>query len=235
MRKQVALVTGAAGGIGFEMAREFAREGASVIVSDLRPEACEKAASKLAEEGFDAAAIPYDVTKEAQVADTVNVIQKQYGRLDILVNNAGIQHVAPIEEFPTETFEQLIKVMLTAPFIAMKHVFPIMKKQQFGRIINIASVNGLVGFAGKSAYNSAKHGVIGLTKVGALEGAPHGITVNALCPGYVDTQLVRNQLSIYRKLEMSLTTLYLNKSFFRLCRKSDCFPSRKLRIMPCFW
>lgn len=80
------------------------------------------------------------------------------------MNNAGIQHVAPIEEFPTETFEQLIKVMLTAPFIAMKHVFPIMKKQQFGRIINIASVNGLVGFAGKSAYNSAKHGVIGLTK-----------------------------------------------------------------------
>ncbi|AFI30545.1 3-hydroxybutyrate dehydrogenase [Bacillus stercoris] len=195
MRKQVALVTGAAGGIGFEMAREFAREGASVIVSDLRQEACEKAASKLAEEGFDAAAIPCDVTKEAQVADMVDAIQKRYGRLDILVNNAGIQHVAPIEEFPTETFELLIKVMLTAPFIAMKHVFPIMKKQQYGRIINIASVNGLVGFAGKSAYNSAKHGVIGLTKVGALEGAPHGITVNALCPGYVDTQLVRNQLS----------------------------------------
>ncbi len=90
MRKQVALVTGAAGGIGFEMAREFAREGAIVIVSDLRPEACEQVASKLAEEGFDAAAIPYDVTKEAQVADTVNVIQKRFGRLDILVNNAGI-------------------------------------------------------------------------------------------------------------------------------------------------
>ncbi|MDI6686530.1 SDR family NAD(P)-dependent oxidoreductase, partial [Bacillus subtilis] len=88
------------------------------------PEACEKAASKLAEEGLDAAGNPYDVTKEAQVADTVNVIQKQYGRFDILVNNAGIQHVAPIEEFPTVTFEQLIKVMLTAPFIAMKHVFP---------------------------------------------------------------------------------------------------------------
>ncbi|WP_144488027.1 SDR family NAD(P)-dependent oxidoreductase, partial [Bacillus pumilus] len=94
--------------------------------------------------------------------------------------NAGIQHVAPIEEFPTEQFERLIRLMLTAPFIAMKHAFPIMKKQQFGRIINMASVNGLIGFHGKAAYNSAKHGVIGLTKVGALVGAADGITVNEL-------------------------------------------------------
>lgn len=154
-----------------------------------------EAAAKLNEEGFNITGIPCDVTKEEQIADIVHTIKTRYGRLDTLVNNAGMQHVAPIEEFPTERFEQLIRVMLTAPFIAMKHVFPLMKKQQFGRIINIASVNGLVGFAGKAAYNSAKHGVIGLTKVGALEGAPHGITVNALCPGYVDTQLVRNQLS----------------------------------------
>ncbi len=103
-------------------------------------------------------------------------VEKQFGRLDILVNNAGIQHVAPIEEFPTEQFERLIRLMLTAPFIAMKHAFPIMKKQQFGRIINMASVNGLIGFHGKAAYNSAKHGVIGLTKVSALEGAADGIT-----------------------------------------------------------
>jgi 3-hydroxybutyrate dehydrogenase len=85
--------------------------------------------------------------------------------------------------------------MLTAPFAAIKHVFPGMKARGFGRVINLASINGLVGFAGKAAYNSAKHGVIGLTKVAALEGAPHGITVNALCPGYVDTPLVRNQLT----------------------------------------
>src|SRR6185312_6775689 len=98
------------------------------------------------------------------------------------------------EEFPTEKFKLLINVMLTAPFIGIKNVFPYMKKQGFGRIINMASINGLVGFAGKAAYNSAKHGVIGLTKVAALEGAEHGITVNALCPGYVDTPLVRGQL-----------------------------------------
>ncbi|MEC1620760.1 3-hydroxybutyrate dehydrogenase [Bacillus mojavensis] len=195
MKTQVALVTGAAGGIGFEIAKEFAREGAEVIISDVNQKACGEAAAKLNEEGFSAMGIPCDVTKEEQIADIVHTIKTRYGRLDTLVNNAGMQHVAPIEEFPTERFEQLICVMLTAPFIAMKHVFPLMKKQQFGRIINIASVNGLVGFAGKAAYNSAKHGVIGLTKVGALEGAPHGITVNALCPGYVDTQLVRNQLS----------------------------------------
>jgi 3-hydroxybutyrate dehydrogenase len=115
-----------------------------------------------------------------------------------LINNAGIQHVAPIEEFPIEKFELLIKIMLTAPFIATKFAFPHMKKQKFGRIINMASINGLIGFAGKAAYNSAKHGVIGLTKVSALESAEHGITVNAMCPGYEDTPLVRNQLQSTR-------------------------------------
>lgn len=118
----------------------------------------------------------------------------RFGRLDILVNNAGIQFVSNLEDFPTDKFEQLIRIMLIGPFIATKKVFPIMKEQKFGRIINMASINGLVGFAGKAAYNSAKHGVIGLTKVAALEGATHGITVNALCPGYVDTPLVQNQL-----------------------------------------
>ncbi len=103
--------------------------------------------------------------------------------------------MAPIEEFPTEKFELLVRVMLVAPFITTKHAFPAMKRQKRGRILNVASINGLVGFAGKSAYNSAKHGLLGLTKVAALEGAPHGVTVNALCPGYVDTPLVRNQLA----------------------------------------
>lgn len=135
-----------------------------------------------------------DVTSTASVEEALRHVAVSYGRIDVLINNAGFQHVAAIEAFPTETFERMLQVMLVAPFVTTKTVFPIMKRQRWGRIINIASINGLVGFAGKAGYNSAKHGVIGLTKVAALEGAPYGITVNALCPGYVDTPLVRNQL-----------------------------------------
>lgn len=194
LAQKVALITGAASGIGFEIARALAVEGAKVVLADLREEAAMQAAASLQKEGFAAHGLGCDVTVEADLAQSLATAVKQFGRLDILVNNAGLQYVSPIEEYPTDKFEQLIKVMLTAPFMAIKHAFPLMKQQQYGRILNIASINGLIGFAGKAAYNSAKHGVIGLTKVAALEGAAHGITVNALCPGYVDTPLVRNQL-----------------------------------------
>ncbi|MFY4773631.1 3-hydroxybutyrate dehydrogenase [Metabacillus sp. RGM 3146] len=195
LMNKTALITGAASGIGFETAKEFAKEGAAVIISDVNAEAGQEAAEKLKESGFQASFIHCDVTEEEQMLKLFQKISAEHGKLDILVNNAGLQHVSPIEEFPTAKFEFLIKVMLTAPFIAIKHAFPLMKKQRFGRIINMASINGLIGFAGKAAYNSAKHGVIGLTKVAALEGAEYGITVNALCPGYVDTPLVQNQLA----------------------------------------
>ncbi|UOY91654.1 3-hydroxybutyrate dehydrogenase [Ectobacillus sp. JY-23] len=194
LTQKVALVTGAASGIGLEIARTFAAEGAKVVISDLNGEAAETAAHHLREQGFEAIAVACDVTNEEQVRDSFERVIQEFGRLDVLVNNAGLQYVSSIEDFPIEKFELLVKVMLTAPFIGIKYAFPIMKKQGFGRVINMASINGLVGFAGKAAYNSAKHGVIGLTKVAALEGATHGITVNALCPGYVDTPLVRNQL-----------------------------------------
>jgi 3-hydroxybutyrate dehydrogenase len=191
---KVAVITGAASGIGKEMAVRFANVGAKVVISDLDKEKSEKVAFELIEQGFEALTLPCDVTNEEAFKSCLNQTFETYGKIDILINNAGLQHVAPIEEFPTEKFERLIKVMLTASFIGIKNVFPIMKKQGFGRIINMASINGLIGFAGKAAYNSAKHGVIGLTKVTALEGAAHGITVNALCPGYVNTPLVQNQL-----------------------------------------
>lgn len=191
---KVAFITGAASGIGLEMAKTFAQEGAKVVISDLNKEKCDMAADELNEQGFEALSAPCDVSNEEAYKSSIDQAYQQFGRIDILINNAGLQYVAPIEEFPTEKFEQLIKVMLTAPFIGIKSVFPIMKEQGFGRVINMASINGVIGFAGKAAYNSAKHGVIGLTKVAALEGAAHGITVNALCPGYVDTPLVRNQL-----------------------------------------
>lgn len=191
---RVALVTGAASGIGLAIARGFALAGAQVVISDVRPAAAEVAAGELRAAGYPVRGIGCDVTDEAQVRSSIEEVERSFGRLDILVNNAGLQHVSLIEEFPTDIFQRIVQVMLVGPFLGIKHAFPLMKRQGYGRILNIASINGLVGFAGKAAYNSAKHGVIGLTKVAALEGAAHGITVNALCPGYVDTPLVRNQL-----------------------------------------
>ncbi|MEN1934545.1 3-hydroxybutyrate dehydrogenase [Paenibacillus sp. 102] len=191
---RVVFLTGAASGIGYEMGNAFAKEGAKVVISDRLEDRAKEAAEQLRKEGYEAIGLRCDVTSEQEISEAISETVTKFGSLDVLINNAGMQHVSPIEEFPTDKFELLIQIMQIAPFIAIKHAFPIMKKQRYGRIINVASINGLVGFAGKAAYNSAKHGVIGLTKVAALEGATHGITVNALCPGYVDTPLVRNQL-----------------------------------------
>ncbi len=195
VENKVVFITGAASGIGYEISADFAKAGAKIVLTDINEEAVEKAADELKNQGFEAIGLKVDVTSETELEQAIKKTVETYGSLDVLINNAGMQFVSPIEEFPTEKFELLVKIMLVAPFVATKHVFPIMKKQGNGRIINMASINGLVGFAGKAAYNSAKHGVIGLTKVAALEGAEHGITVNAMCPGYVDTPLVRNQLS----------------------------------------
>lgn len=192
---KVAFITGSASGIGLEIAKKFAQEGAKVVISDMNAEKCEQTVAQLQAEGFAALSAPCDVTDEQAYQTAIQLTQTHFGTLDILINNAGFQHVAKIEDFPTEVYQKLIQVMLTGSFIGIKHAFPIMKAQQSGRIINMASINGLIGFAGKAGYNSAKHGVIGLTKVAALECARDGITVNALCPGYVDTPLVRGQIA----------------------------------------
>ena len=194
VEKRVAFVTGAGSGIGLQIAEDFAREGARVCLADLDAQAAESAATNINKSGGQAIDVPCDVTREAQLAAAIDRAATTWGGVDILVNNAGLQFVSALEEFPAEKFELMLRVMLIAPFLATKRVFPLMKRKGYGRIINMASINGLVGFAGKAAYNSAKHGLIGLTRVAALEGAQHGITVNALCPGYVDTPLVRNQL-----------------------------------------
>lgn len=190
VKDRVLLITGAAQGIGFEISKAFSEAGAIVVLTDLNEVQVKEAADTL---GGSAIGLKCDVTIEQDIQQAIDETISQFGRIDILINNAGLQHVSKLEDFSTAKFELLVKVMLTAPFIATKLVLPHMKKQQFGRILNMASINGLVGFAGKAAYNSSKHGVIGLTKVTALETAADGITANAICPGYVDTPLVRNQ------------------------------------------
>lgn len=199
IKHKVVFITGAANGIGLEIANQFAKNGETVVMSDVDSKKLKNFESSLLNNDLKILCMECDVTDEDKIKAALSKTYKKYGRIDVLVNNAGLQYISLIEEYPTDKFEILIKVMLTGSFLTTKHVLPIMKQQKFGRIINMASINGLFGFAGKVAYNSAKHGIIGLTKVTALEGAMYNITANALCPGYVDTELVRNQLSALAK------------------------------------
>lgn len=194
VKDKVTIITGAASGIGLAIAKVFLENGAKVVLADLNEDKLIQETDALKSQGYDCMPIKVNVTDEQAVKAMIDQTVEQYGRLDILFNNAGLQHVESIESFPTEKFRQMIDIMLTGSFIVTKYALPIMKQQQSGRILNMASINGVIGFAGKAAYNSAKHGIIGLTKVTALETATEGITVNAICPGYIDTPLVRNQM-----------------------------------------
>src|SRR5690606_25014624 len=147
VKGKVLLITGAAQGIGFEIAQEFSKAGAKVVLSDINEVKVKAAAQKLT---GDAIGSKCDVTSEADLEKVIDEAIEHFGRIDILINNAGMQHVAMLEDFPTERFELLVKIMLTAPFIATKLVLPHMRKNGFGRILNMASINGLVGFAGKA-------------------------------------------------------------------------------------
>ena len=150
VENKVVFITGAAQGIGFEIAEEFFKNGAKVVLTDINEAKVQESAASL---GGDSLGMKCDVTSEEELKAAIDQTVDTFGRIDILINNAGMQHVAMLEDFPTERFELLVKIMLTAPFVAIKHVLPHMRKQGFGRIINMASINGLVGFAGKAAYN----------------------------------------------------------------------------------
>ena len=188
---KVAIVTGAASGIGLAVARDFAKQGIRVTLSDIDVAGGQAAAAELPGARFQAADMTKSADIERLVADTIAA----EGQVDILVNNAGIQYVAPITEFPEAKWRQIIDLMLTAPFLLTKAVLPEMYSRKWGRIINIASVHALRASAFKSAYVSAKHGLLGLTRVTALEGAEHGVTCNAICPSYVRTPLVEKQIA----------------------------------------
>jgi len=187
-----ALVTGAASGIGLAIARALAEAGARVTLADLDVERGQAEAARLPNARFVAA----DLSDPASCRRLVEDAQAAAGgRLDILVNNAGLQHVAPLTEFPEAKWRQLIEIMLTAPFLLTQAALPGMYERGWGRILNIGSVHSLRASAYKSAYVAAKHGLLGLTRVTALEGASHGVTCNCLCPSYVRTALVERQIA----------------------------------------
>ncbi|WP_121020404.1 3-hydroxybutyrate dehydrogenase [Helicobacter vulpis] len=210
----VVVITGSASGIGLGVAQAFLQEGHKVVFSDLNQEALKQVAT--ATPSKNAIFIPCDVASEDSCLNLIAQTQKTFGSVDVLINNAGFQHVALLEDFPTAVFNKMLQVELVGPFMLTKYAFPSMKAQKFGRILNMASINGLIGFVGKAAYNSAKHGLIGLTKVCALEGALFNITANAICPGYVDTPLVRNQLADLAKTRQMSAQEALEKILYPL-------------------
>ncbi len=186
-----ALVTCAASGIGHAIAVDLAAHGASVLVADLDAEAGAAAAHEIPRSIF----MHADVSSRADCRALVDRATAEWGGVDVLVNNAGFQQVSPVEEFPEDRWEQLVKVVLFGAFYLTKYAIPRMYARGWGRIVNISSLHGLVASPYKSAYISAKHGLNGLTKTVALEAAEHGVTVNAVCPSYVRTPLVERQIA----------------------------------------
>lgn len=190
LKDKVCIVTGGASGIGLAIAESFARDGAKVVIADINEDKLKEEANRIGANYFRA-----DLSKRADCKGLVDFTIKELSKVDILINVAGVQTVSPIEDFPEDRWDFIISLMLTAPFLLTKYVWPSMKEQGWGRIINLNSIHGLVASEFKSAYVSAKHGLSGLTKTAGLEGGPFGITVNSICPAYVRTPLVDNQIA----------------------------------------
>ena len=193
---RVSLVTGSTSGIGLGIARALAAAGSAIVLNGFgKPEDIAEAQAKIISEfGVRASFSPADMSKAAPIAGMIAAALDTFGRIDVLVNNAGIQHIAPLEQFPVEKWDAILAINLSSAFHTTRAVLPSMRGNKFGRIINIASAHGLVASPFKSAYVAAKHGIVGLTKVIALETAESNITCNAICPGYVYTPLVEAQI-----------------------------------------
>jgi 3-hydroxybutyrate dehydrogenase len=192
LKGKTALVTGSTSGIGLGLAKALARQGANIVLNGFGD--VEGPKSQVQALGAKVAYHGADMSKPAEIEDMMKFAAKEFGRVDILVNNAGIQHVAPVEDFPPEKWDAVIAINLSSAFHASRVALPAMKAANWGRIINVASVHGLVASAQKAAYVAAKHGLVGLTKVIALENATTGVTCNAICPGWVLTPLVQKQV-----------------------------------------
>jgi len=192
LKGKTALVTGSTSGIGLGVAKRLAAQGANIVLNGFGDADGPKA--EVAALGVKVAYHGADMSKPAEIEDMIKFAAGQFGRVDILVNNAGIQHVAKVEAFPVEKWDAIIAINMSSAFHATRLALPAMQAANWGRVINIASAHGLVASAGKSAYVTAKHGVVGFTKVVALENATTGITCNAICPGWVLTPLVQKQI-----------------------------------------
>lgn len=187
---RVAIVTGGAGGIGRAIGAALHRAGHQIVVADRHAEAAQEVAKAL-----DGLAVCVDLAQADSCRNLVAQTVSHFGRVDILINNAGYQHIAPIDEFPDEVWENMLAVMLTAPFLLTKAVWPYMKAQRWGRIINLGSIHSVRASPFKVGYITAKHGLLGLTRTAAREGGEFGITVNAILPSYVRTPLVEGQIA----------------------------------------
>jgi 3-hydroxybutyrate dehydrogenase len=196
LNDKVSLITGSTSGIGLGVARALAAAGSAVILNGFgKPEEIEATRTSVAEDfGVEVDYSGADMSDPASIARMIEEMLAKFGRIDIIINNAGIQHVAPLQEFPSAKWDAIIAINLSSAFHTSRLALPSMVANKWGRIINIASAHGLVGSPFKSAYVAAKHGMLGLTKVVALETAEQGITCNAICPGYVYTPLVEAQI-----------------------------------------
>lgn len=193
MKEMTALITGAGSGIGYGVAESLAKQGMNIIITDINENAIERALTKLSESATTVKGLKLDVTNEKDIDNLLLELEEVH--VDILVNNAGIQHVSRLEDFPMGAWQKIVDVLLTGPARTCKALLPSMRKQGFGRIINIGSIHGLVASPFKSAYVAAKHGLIGFSKVMALETSDTDITINTICPAYVKTPLVEQQIS----------------------------------------
>lgn len=192
LKGKTALVTGSTSGIGLAMATALAQQGANIVMNGFGDYSV--AMNQIKATGVEVEYNGADMSKPAEIEDMMSFAKKRFGGVDILVNNAGIQHVSNVEDFPVDRWDAIIAINLSSAFHTTRLAVPDMKKKNWGRIINIASVHGLVASSQKSAYVAAKHGIVGFTKSTALEMAQTGITVNAICPGWVLTPLVQKQI-----------------------------------------
>jgi 3-hydroxybutyrate dehydrogenase len=192
LKGKTALVTGSTSGIGLAIAQSLAQQGAHIVLNGFGD--AETPKSQIEALGVRAEYHGADMSKPGQIEDMMKFAASKFGRVDILVNNAGIQHVAKVEDFPVERWDAIIAINLTSAFHTTRLAIPAMREANWGRVINVASAHGLVASAQKSAYVAAKHGIVGFTKSVALETATTGITSNAICPGWVLTQLVQKQI-----------------------------------------